>query len=259
LEGWFFVRADDDAGDKWLDPVLVQEDLRKPELKLINGYPAICDGTHYAQAMDLRGTAWGDVVNTSASESYQSSLAEIDGKPAVAAYQNTLDDLYYSRALDSNGETWPIVPVVVEFIGSVGNDPELIEAKDLPAIAYYDATFNALKFIRALNPDGSAWKDPQVLDVLADGVISVTLLDDRPAIVYSGRPGVSQDYLLKFIAANNSEGTSWGLPMVLDPTADVNAAESPCFTTVSGIPGVSYVARRQHELELMYAAYAIAS
>jgi len=73
------------------------------------------------------------------------SLAAIDGRPAVAYYNATDENVRYIEAEDPNGESWG-EPETVDSPGRVGRFVSLVNINDEPGLAYYDETNRDLKF-----------------------------------------------------------------------------------------------------------------
>jgi hypothetical protein len=56
------------------------------------------------------GESWNTpvVIDTAFPSGNYCSLAEIEGYPAIAYYDQNNGDLMYARANDANGGTWPV-------------------------------------------------------------------------------------------------------------------------------------------------------
>lgn len=166
-----------------------------------------------------------------------SSLAFVNGNPAIAFQDTAAQDVYYVRSSDANGVAW-------------GN-PELIEAQDnlgskiilevaniggdliskntfsntdssddvafisgtanigTPLIVYSNTTNNTLRYVVALNANGNAlpsplsnWSTPLNAATGASDQFSVEIVSMRPAIVWLD----SSTNGLKYIRANTPSG-----------------------------------------------------
>jgi len=91
------------------------------------------------------------------------SLAIIDGRPAIAFYASWVANPYYVCATDELGRTWNArVPVETTFL--TGNYCSLAEVEGYPAITYYDQGNGDLMYARANDASGETWPTPQMLD-----------------------------------------------------------------------------------------------
>lgn len=91
------------------------------------------------------------------------SMAIIDGRPAIAFYASWIANPYYVCAADELGTAWnALVPVNTTFL--TGNYCSLAEVEGRPAITYYDQTAGDLLYARANDANGETWGTPQMLD-----------------------------------------------------------------------------------------------
>jgi hypothetical protein len=162
-----------------------------------------------------------------------SSLAVVNGNPAVSYYDDTNGNLKYVRAADASGSSWG-VPVTIDSSGSVGQYATLALVNGSPAISYYDDTNDDLKFVRATDATGSTWGTPVVID--SSGSVGqqayLAVVSGNPAICYID----STNGKLKYARAANSNGTSWSAPVQID-----NADNWPTsLLVVNGNPAISY-------------------
>lgn len=108
-----------------------------------------------------------------------------------------------------------------------------------PAIAYRDTSGNELRYVRATTATGSAWGVPVTVDtsVLNTGhYISLAVVNGRPAISYHDQTNGD----LKFIRANDANGTSWPGAAI---TVDSSSADTGEYTSLAYIlsrPCISY-------------------
>ena len=98
-------------------------------------------------------------VGTGGSIGQYTSMAIVNGKPAIAFYDVTRQNLVYMVATDADGLSWNN-SIVIDAPGNVGQYASLTIVNGNPAIAYFDATNTALKFVRALDADGTVWGLP---------------------------------------------------------------------------------------------------
>lgn len=217
-------------------------------MEIVNGNPAISyyDVTNgalkYVRAADVNGAAWGAPVTiTTAGNTYPSrgtSLAVINGNPAISFYGETNDDLKYVRATDANGTAWG-TPLTLDSTGVVGVDSDLAVVGGNPAIAYIDSTNKRPKYIRASNANGSSWGTPVFVDTASTysngtGATSLEVVNGNPAICYfrndTSTPGVT------FVRATNSTGSSWGSRVIIDS----DSSSPGKLVIANNNPAVSY-------------------
>jgi len=196
-----YVRADDLAGEAWGTPQVLA-DLGSDEAvagsfstpAVVAGHPAVAfhhPGTaelRYVRAQDPLGSTWSmpATVSTGADVGRYASLCEVDGFPAISY----LDDsgLAYVRAGDEAGSTWMSPLSVDTRFGAVAHlDTCLAVVRGQPAISYYSGPQTSdLQYVRALNPLGTAWGTPEVVES-ADSVGRSTrlmMVDESSAISY---------------------------------------------------------------------------
>jgi hypothetical protein len=105
-----------------------------------------------------------------------------------------------------------------------------------PAISYFDNTNGDLKFIRALDDNGTTWDTPITIDV--PGSVgqhtSLLIVNGFPAIAYHD----DGNGTLKFVRASDASGTAWGAPLIIDANGDVGQYTS--LQIVNGFPAVAY-------------------
>ena len=154
-----FVRALDSDGLLWGDAVIVDDVSNAglgASMAIVNGQPAVAYGRGasefslmFVRALTADGSAWGAPVVADAAQvtgTEHISLAMIQSRPAIAYLHVSFGDLRYVRANDSVGSSWA-PPRIVDFEGSVGEWPGLIQSSGRPAISYFDTTQVGLKFI----------------------------------------------------------------------------------------------------------------
>jgi LPXTG-site transpeptidase (sortase) family protein len=178
-----------------------------------------------------------------------SSLAVINGLPAISYLDRTNVDLKFIRATDANGTSWD-TPQTLDSTAEVGRYTSLAVINGNPAISYYDATNGDLKFIRAADASGTTWDAPQTLDSAGSvgTYTSLAVVNGNPAISYYD----STNRDLKFIRATNASGTSWGTPQTLDSAGAVG--EDTSLTVINGMPAISYYDYTNGDLKFIRAA-----
>jgi hypothetical protein len=107
-----------------------------------------------------------------------------------------------------------------------------------PAVAYYDAATQRLKYVRALEPSGAAWGTPVFVTAAGVNVGRFTSL-----VVVNGNPAISYYDVangdLKYVRATDANGTTWGAPVTTDG-AVANVGQYTSMVIVNGNPAISY-------------------
>ena len=134
-------------------------------LAVVDGKPAISyyDFTNldlkYAYAGTVTGGAAGDwtkiAVDSTGDVGLFTSLAVVDGKPAISYYDSNNRDLKYAinSAADGSG-AWS--KVTVDGTGSVGTYSSLAVVNGKPSISYFNSTSGYVKYAYASTVNGAA-------------------------------------------------------------------------------------------------------
>lgn len=176
----------------------------------------------------------------------QASACLVNGRPAAAyAAATTYQSLKYVRALDADGFTWAS-PITIEATNQaeVGSSASMCIINGNPAIAYcgvYSSTTNrAVRFVRAMDPNGDSWGAPVTVVTSAPipGIFALSMceVNGAPAIAYCLD---SPAYDLKYVRASDANGTSWPSGITVDTTA-TEGVGSPLITIVNGNPAIAY-------------------
>jgi hypothetical protein len=178
---------------------------------------------------------WSTIADNSNDRGQYASLAVVDGRPAIAYYDNTNGDLMYVRAEDVSGSSWGS-PLIVASGYDVGRFASLAVVNGNPAIAYFDDTNDDLKYVRATDAAGSTWGTPVTVDSngAAGQYASLAVVDGNPAIAY-WESGAAD---LWYVRATDAAGSSWGTPVTVDSTGSVGLYAS--LAVVSGYPAIAY-------------------
>jgi hypothetical protein len=203
----------------------------------VTGQPAIS----YTSNDDLRyawfdGSAWHAddiVVDGEGDVGYYTSLDFLpSGKPVISYRDNTNTDLKYAELVGedpSNPDHWLLV--VVDQFDNVGQYTSIAIWNDQPAISYYDATNQDLKFAWF---DGSKWRTTIVDDGQNTGTYSsLAIVSGKPAISYYSEGDLKYAELVGSDPANPNE---WEITIV-----DAGGGTYTSLTTsLSGDPAISY-------------------
>jgi hypothetical protein len=246
----YFSRASSADGSVWPAPVQVvnHSDVgRYCSLGLVNGNPAISyynAGTRnleFIRATNSFGvfnSAARVVVDGAAGAGRYSSLATIQGRPAMACYytQGILNSIVFYRASDINGAAWGPRREVAATSQALGNERlvALAEVNGLPAIAYFDLAAGQVKFVRANNVDGTSWSAPAAAFPATAGDCELEVINGRPTLLFHTGSQV------RIATAQDVNGSVWSSPVTpalgsLSPTLGGLIANG-------SVPGVFYAA-----------------
>lgn len=211
-------------------------------LAVIDGRPAIAyrDDSNgdllFVRASDTAGTVWEErqilkiAGNGAPDVGYYVSLADINGRPAVAYYDGGEGDLNFVRADDSSGASWPAAAVVDGAVENVGRFASLALIAGRPAISYTSPNTGELRFAEALDPEGNTWQTVVVEGAPSDYRSFSTLLEvaGEPAIATTD----TSAGVLRFV--RRSAGVWSGVSI------DQNGGTEPALANVGGRPAVAY-------------------
>jgi uncharacterized delta-60 repeat protein len=162
-----------------------------------------------------------------------SSIAIVQGHPAVAWSNSLTSAIKYARALDPAGTVWG-TPVVIDSQFPVGNKVCLLVVNGNPAVCYHHPALaeRVLKYCRALDTTGAVWGTPVKLDApwYAGLEASMEIVDGNPAIAYRNTSS------LMYLRAKDANGSAWPAPAIL---SDV-LANYPCLKVIEGRPAVAW-------------------
>ena len=142
-------------------------------LAAVNGRPAVAYTARtpslslqqlmFKMASDASGTSFATaaaVVVVPAVNVQYTSLAVVNGRPALAYYDPDATGLRYMRASDGTGASWPSTPVAVTSASvhrDAGRYANLLVVAGNPAIVYYSDASTSLVYVRASDVNGGAW------------------------------------------------------------------------------------------------------
>jgi len=248
-----YSRSTDGLGDTWPAPTQVrsgQNEIKTVSLFEVEGFPAVAwtetgptiDGRttvllNYRRALNVSGTAWRSTVLIDADVyDCQPGVAVVDGFPSIAyaKYDTQGPILSLAQSQDSTGQDWnTAVSVFSEIV--VNSDVciimsiTLLVVSDNPAISFMAVIDSDRKvsYIRSTDSRGTNWPaDPVILDDSPNqiGIFygnSMTTIEGVLTIAYgtvvykTGDPIETELALLKYVRADDSDGTRWTLPVEL--------------------------------------------
>ena len=262
-----FVRALDGLGNHWGAPLISDSSFHVGEycsMAVVDGNPAVSysDGgsgdLKFVRASDANGTSWGAplIVDNGGSNTVgaHTSLALVNGNPAISYWDGSNADLRYIRASNASGTAWG-TPMTLDSTGLAGYYTSLVVVAGNPAISYFDNTNGNLKYVRASNASGTIWAAPATPDTgVQSGTVgqftSQAIINGNPAICYYDNS--NQD--LKYVRALDSGGTNWGEPMTIESTGTVGTY--PSLAVVNGNPAISYYDQTNGDLKYVRASNA---
>jgi hypothetical protein len=172
------------------------------------------------------------------------TMALVGGIPAIVYYGADFQTIKYVRARTVDGLGW-YPPQTIPNTGAPGIGLSLVDLQGKPGIAYQESASDELRFVSAKDHDITGWNDPVVLDSLGSTghEPSALMVNGRPAVAYYEYRG--DDSQLKYIRANNADGSDWGAPDLVYGDGD---CRSPSMAIIGGNPAISYHAVSESDL-----------
>ncbi len=231
-------------------------------LAMINGRPAITyaylsglNELWYSRSSDLHGgqiTDWSAPVRIdhdgSAEIGVDCSLAEIDGKPAVAYHAD--NGLRYAWSSDVTGESeghWNVRIVDPDSASTVGRYASLALIAGKPAIAYYDQLHADLKYAWSETAQGQAFSDWNRIEIsgppVAGQYVSLLELAENPALCYYTVGSLRNLIFDEAITPQGAVPEDWGPFITVDDHVDIDPPDVGQFcdmAVVNGNPVIAY-------------------
>ncbi|WP_460474422.1 Ig-like domain-containing protein, partial [Emticicia fontis] len=244
-----YVRANDAAGSSWGVPVTLETDTDADdtfELEIIDGNPAVVYSVggviKFKRAIDINGVSWNTAVRVSPNRStgVYPTLSIINGKPGVA-YRSGLDSLKFSIGTDAQGSSFniPIAVVTIRAASYIS----LKEINGNPAISCYNGSVQDLLYIRATNATGTNWGSVQTIQ--SSGIVgaynSLAIVNDRPAITYVSDNNTANDFEVRYIRANDVNGSSWGTSQTVYAVPGRNIGLFSSLAIVDNVPAIAFL------------------
>lgn len=170
-----YVRALDANGTSWGAAVTVAStgDVGSyASMAMVSGRPAIAcqDRTNgvlnYYRAANSTGSSWeaAILVHQSGYAGGHASMKVVGGRPAIAytviskttGSLKVIPGLYYSRAMNTTGTTWPSVPEIVDDKIAAQSYLSLNVVGGFPAVSYLKSK-SELNYAWASNASGTTW------------------------------------------------------------------------------------------------------
>lgn len=207
-----------------LNPMGTTGDFRAAAMTMVAGVPAIAayeyndSDTKFVLASDSYGTAWGTVYQATSDRGVSMDLIFANGMPCIAL-ESSGSYAAFVRATSATGAAWQTQIQADSTFGS-GRYLSLDFAYTtdfFPAIASSSWFDSNLYFAYAQDVSGDAWNPAVTVDEgVGQGYPSLHRVNVEgvayPAIAYFDVPNES----LLFIRANDSAGSTWGTPAVVD-------------------------------------------
>ena len=154
-----FIRANNANGSDWPASGTIVDSVNDvglyASMALVNGNPAFSykDETNnqlkYIRANDAIGSDWTTPARTLDGTGYynqDTSLAVINGKPAISYYDGMSETLNFIQATDADGTNWSSL-VELDSGRYVGRFPSMIEVNDHVGVSYLDDVNDDLKYV----------------------------------------------------------------------------------------------------------------
>jgi hypothetical protein len=259
--GLFYTRSASLDGDNDLDWSLVPVGGEFPfttSMAIVDGRPAIAYNTflntvRYARSSTATGgsgTDWTvDTVDVHNEMLGEVSLAEVDGKPAIALSAFSANDLYYYSSATAQGAAadWSS-PTTLLSEGVYAEPISLLSAGNRPMIAYIEIGSNDLRAAVSATTLGALPADWSTVLIGSDGFNATDCMlasvDGRPAVVYTD---LDRARLAASSTPEGDESTDWD---DLDDITDSTTMGPDCaIAEIGGFPAVVY----RHFDDIVYA------
>jgi hypothetical protein len=223
----------DQDGQQWSSPIVVSSTVSSGAVQLVdvNGFPAIFDyNANFRRAVNPARTVWTAPTPTGGGNGPKTLM--LDDLPGVV----TPGRSYFYRALDEYGAEWSATPLG----GTVADQCALALIQGNPAVAFGSYYGGTIRYIRALDADGSSWGPVVQLEDIEIWGLDLQVVDGVPRLAlwtsdtYSSR--------IKYLEANDAVGSSW------KPSVHVCAGGDPHVLDLAGEVGLGYVSNGKIEI-----------
>lgn len=247
-ESLYYVRATDALGNSWSTPVLVDGGSSVGgwcALAVIDGRPAISyfDDTNsalkYAYSATVDGVSaadWTDLTVDSGNVGYFTSLAQINGAPAISYRDAQNNNLKYAWSTQANGSSGWASVTVDGSSGWTGAFTSLALVNSRPAVAYNKG--NELRYAWSTQSSGSSGWNSLTVDSNGDTgwFCSLAVVDGRPAISYHRYT----DRDLRFAWSSTASGDQPGNWSSIIVASTGSVGEYTSLGVAFGRPVISY-------------------
>ena len=248
-----FLRASDDRGDAWGTPHVFSNltTSASTDLGVVAGKVVVVAGTSgrldYYLSSDAEGTTWN--------APFLDQAAGHGGgdKPVLLTHATRGPILFHnsflqgvlcsaSQPLTGDRPSWLATKQIDgrSYSGETGQYPSQCLVNGFPAVSYHDQQHGDLIYIRASQPDASAWGKPLLVDASGSAKVgvhpSLDMVGGRPAIAYHDQTNKN----LKYVRALDADGLAWGSPVVVSSRPGGNVGQFPSLHMVAGRPAISY-------------------
>lgn len=175
------------------------------------------------------------VIDNASDVATNTSLAVVGGKPAIS-YQDASRRLRFIRATTATGSAWGSSTLVDNSAGAGLYSSMALLGNGYPAIAYYHAGLQRLRFVVASDTNGTSWSPPANIQSGGDVGRSpiLAIVSGAPAIFYVN----TTSQTLCYVQARDATGTTWRSPVTLDTQVVDNCYGS--LAMIAGRPALSY-------------------
>lgn len=175
--------------------------------------------------------------------SFQTALAEVGGKPAIAYYNNTRAILQYAAAsvtYPSSPSDWAIH--VVDQTSSVGLHSSIIIFNGRPAIAYQDQRLKDIRLAQALVTEPASTADWNISVVESDGDLGLDgmclyEINGTMVLAYQNHSTGSLRFARALTAQPNGN-SDWAIH---DVDTGINLGKWASMASLAGRPAISYL------------------
>ncbi|MBL7950801.1 MAG: T9SS type A sorting domain-containing protein [Flavobacteriales bacterium] len=247
-----FLRANTPSGDSWGSDIMVhavsgQNVGGHARILDVGGVPAIVfqNVTNadllYTRANDATGTTWTapSVLAADGQVGTDISAVLVEGRPATVCYDATQGDLLFAAANNPTGtgpNAWN-APIHIDTHPALGAHTSLAMVNGLPALAYYDASNKDLRYIRAVDAEGTQWSTSITVDSVGElgAYCRLLVVNGRPAIAY-----FDELQNVRYVRANDANGETWGTPTSMDNSQSGPRGQGIALALIGGRPAIAY-------------------
>jgi hypothetical protein len=198
----------------------------------------------------IRVHGWGSsrpTVSSSPSGRF-CSMAEVQGRVAVAYFDQTQERLFYARSTGDPIKPWGDPESLAINMGPDNGYCSLAVIAGRPAVAYHDNATGQLHYVRAQEELGTDWAAPQLVDDGGGNDVghwpSMLSIGGLPAIAYHDATAAD----LKYILAQDEFGIDWNISVLVEDSG--SAGQFNSMALVNANPAIAY--RDGSNSDLMY-------